>query len=88
MRDFQVIYLSFLWIVDYLSSGKTLQERFQRCAVRCQALARDGLGYDAKLADQERAQAKFNGCLDECGKECLSRIPKLKQDIVAQIQRL
>ncbi len=46
------------------------------------------MGYDPKPADQERAQAKFGNCMEECGKECLERIPKLKVDIVSQLKRL
>ncbi|KAG1673456.1 hypothetical protein FOA52_002222 [Chlamydomonas sp. UWO 241] len=60
------------------------QERYQRCAVRCQDLARDGLSYSGSSneLDQQKAQKKMMGCLDECGNECLGRIPNLKADIV------
>ena len=48
----------------------------------------DTAGYDPKPADEERAKAKFGSCMEDCGKECLDRIPKLKNDIVSQLKRL
>lgn len=34
------------------------------------------------------AQAKFNSCMDECGKEFEGKVPKLKSDIIAQMKKI
>lgn len=43
------------------------------------------MSYDANARDEEKAQTKFSGCMEDCGKECLGRIPNLKNDIVNQV---
>eukprot|EP00798_Chlamydomonas_sp_ICE-L_P021849 gene21849-28879_t len=65
-----------------------MQERFQRCAMRCQDMARESMSYDATTLEQEKAQGKMNGCMDVCGKEFLGKVPKLKTDIIAALNRM
>lgn len=57
------------------------QERFQRCAIRCQDLARDA-------GDERAAEKKFMSCMEDCGQESLGRIPRMKSDIISNLQRL
>jgi hypothetical protein len=53
-------------------------------------VAQDGLSYggSSNELDQQKAQRKMMGCLDECGNECLGRIPNLKSDIVSELKRI
>jgi hypothetical protein len=55
------------------------QERLQRCAYRCQDLARDA-------GDEYMGEKKMASCMDECGKELLDRLPKLRSDILSALR--
>ncbi|PNW75994.1 hypothetical protein CHLRE_12g551900v5 [Chlamydomonas reinhardtii] len=63
------------------------QERFQRAAMRCQDEVKDQFGFDPSQSDQMRAQEKFNSCMELSGKEFLSKVPKLKADMLAALRR-
>ncbi|KAF5840466.1 hypothetical protein DUNSADRAFT_16557 [Dunaliella salina] len=64
------------------------QERFQRCAMRCQDTARETAGLDPSPADEKRAKDAFGSCVDACGQEFEGKMPKLHQEIEKQLQRL
>lgn len=64
------------------------QERFQRTAMRCQDEVKEMLPYDASTSDQQRAQDKFNSCMEASGKDFLKKVPKLKADIMAALKRV
>eukprot|EP00197_Chlamydomonas_leiostraca_P003046 CAMPEP_0202868052 /NCGR_PEP_ID=MMETSP1391-20130828/10068_1 /ASSEMBLY_ACC=CAM_ASM_000867 /TAXON_ID=1034604 /ORGANISM="Chlamydomonas leiostraca, Strain SAG 11-49" /LENGTH=139 /DNA_ID=CAMNT_0049548153 /DNA_START=16 /DNA_END=435 /DNA_ORIENTATION=- len=64
------------------------QERFQRCALRCQDAAREVAGFDPSPSDEAKAKDKFNSCMDVCGKEFEGKVPKLKSDIIAQLKKM
>ncbi|GIL54286.1 hypothetical protein Vafri_9857 [Volvox africanus] len=63
------------------------QERFQRAAMRCQDEVKDALGFEPSHSDQARAQSKFDSCMELAGKEFLQKVPKLKADLLAALQR-
>lgn len=65
-----------------------MQERFQRCAVRCQDTAQEGLPRDAGEKDLAAAQRKLMGCMAACGSEYVKQVPKLRSDIEAVLKKV
>jgi hypothetical protein len=66
------------------------QERMQRCLVRCQDKAQEGLpaGREPSEGELKRAQDGLLGCMDACAKEYSKGVPKLKGDIEAALKRI
>ena len=55
--------------------------------MRCQDQAQELMPYDASEADQRRAQSKFSACMEASGRDFLSKVPKLKADIIAALKK-
>ncbi|MEW5297391.1 MAG: hypothetical protein WDW36_000602 [Sanguina aurantia] len=64
------------------------QERFQRIAYRCQDVAKDSVPFNASPSEQAKAQTAFNACMETSGQDLLARVPKLKADVVAALNRM
>lgn len=63
------------------------QERFQRCAQRCQDVAKDALPVSPTEKDHANATQKMYDCVETCANESLSKIPKMQQGIEAKMKK-
>eukprot|EP00879_Flechtneria_rotunda_P011025 GHRR01011520.1.p1 GENE.GHRR01011520.1~~GHRR01011520.1.p1 ORF type:complete len:142 (+),score=37.72 GHRR01011520.1:218-643(+) len=64
------------------------QKRFQRCLMRCDDLARESLPSRPNDKDISKAQDKQLSCMDACAVEYQGKIPKLKADMTASLQKM
>jgi len=62
----------------------------QRCLVRCQDRAQEGLPSDREPSESQikKAQDALLGCMDGCAKEFSGGVPKLRGGIEAALKKI
>ncbi|KAK9809831.1 hypothetical protein WJX72_000021 [[Myrmecia] bisecta] len=65
----------------------TFQERLQRCAQRCSDVAQESMPTKPSDKDIAKAQGRAAECLADCAQQYEQQVPKLGQDIRAQLQQ-
>eukprot|EP01024_Parvocaulis_polyphysoides_P012847 TRINITY_DN14828_c0_g2_i2.p1 TRINITY_DN14828_c0_g2~~TRINITY_DN14828_c0_g2_i2.p1 ORF type:complete len:166 (-),score=20.80 TRINITY_DN14828_c0_g2_i2:31-483(-) len=63
------------------------QNRLQRCAMRCNDMAKELLPSNPSSQDIEKAQAKGQECVADCSDEYVNQIPKLQADLEQALRR-
>eukprot|EP01023_Acetabularia_acetabulum_P038343 TRINITY_DN3671_c0_g1_i1.p1 TRINITY_DN3671_c0_g1~~TRINITY_DN3671_c0_g1_i1.p1 ORF type:complete len:149 (-),score=26.80 TRINITY_DN3671_c0_g1_i1:189-635(-) len=64
------------------------QNRLQRCAVRCNDMAKEMLPANPTQQDYEKAQEKGKDCIADCSEEYEKQVPKLRKDLEDALRRV